>query len=112
MEKDKTNIQKNKKDYVNKILEKNKNKIEVNIDIKDIGYLIEELRGNLSTTSYEVIKEIEIGIELDNMMMIYIIKEIIIKKKKKPPRKSKKEYSWCKSKEDRWNVQYSKKITK
>ena len=45
---------------------------------------------NLSTTSYEVIKEIEIGIELENMDDIYYYRSNKKQKEKRPPGRSKK----------------------
>ena len=67
------------KEKVKELIELNTNKNPKEIDISIIYELIKCLRQEIAKSSKDLIKEIEIGIEIDNM---YDIKDDIIKNKK------------------------------
>ena len=73
----KNNIQEQVQIKVNEIINLNKNKKDKQIDVSQVDQLITSLRTTISNTPKEIIKEIEVGIEMDNM---YDIKKEIIKK--------------------------------
>ena len=73
----KNNIEEQVQIKVNEIINLNKNKKDKQIDVSQVDQLITSLRTTIYNTPREIIKEIEVGIEMDNM---YDIKEEIIKK--------------------------------
>ena len=64
-------IKEYKEKFVNNIININKNKKDENIDINEIEVIINNLREELTNCINEAIKEVEIGLELENMDDIY-----------------------------------------
>ena len=62
------------------MLEKYKNKEEIDIEITEIDQMITQLRHNISIQKKELTKEFELGIELENL---YQIKEVYVNKNEK-----------------------------
>ena len=85
--KKKEEIQEYKEKFVNNIININKNKKDENIDINEVEVIINNLRKELTNCINEAIKEVEIGLELENMDDIYYSINIDDKKEKnkKPP---------------------------
>lgn len=74
---------------LNEVIQNNKNKNDKEIQAKEIDQLIIQTRQLISCQSKELIKELELGIELENM---YLISEEYIErnKEKRPPGRPKK----------------------
>ena len=90
--KKKEEIQEYKEKFVNNIININKNKKDENIDINEIEVIINNLREELTNCINEAIKEVEIGLELENMDDIYYTINTDDKKEKnkKPPGRPRK----------------------